>query len=41
LLGVNKKIKWTVNGDNIKVLIPKDISGKNELSYAAVFKIQY
>jgi alpha-L-fucosidase len=41
LLGVNKKIKWAVDGDNIKVLIPKDIPGKNELNYAAVFKIQY
>lgn len=41
LLGVNKKLKWTADGSNIKVLIPKDIPEKNELNYAAVFKIQY
>ena len=41
LLGVDKKLKWTVDGSNIKVLIPKDIPEKNELNYAAVFKIQY
>jgi alpha-L-fucosidase len=41
LLGINKKLKWSVDGDNIKVNIPGYLQTNNGLSQAAAFKIQY
>jgi alpha-L-fucosidase len=41
LLGINKKLKWIINGDSIKVVIPADLQVNNGLAQTATFKIEY
>ena len=40
LLGISKKLKWTVTDGVIKINIPASLQTQNGLAHAAVFKIQ-